>query len=124
MKYFKKDFFVKQHDSMQCGLACLSMICRIYGKRMPLERVAEVAHASSEGISLLGIKEGAAELGFDVIAGKFTLKQLTNLDTPVILHWNQNHFVVLYKSSESIFILLIQQRVISIIQKVNYENIG
>lgn len=103
MKYFKKDFFVKQHDSMQCGLACLSMICRIYGKRMPLERVAEVAHASSEGISLLGIKEGAEELGFDVIAGKFTLKQLTNLDTPVILHWNQNHFVVLYKSSESIF---------------------
>lgn len=106
MKYFKKDFFVKQHDSMQCGLACLSMICRIYGKRMPLERVAEVAHASSEGISLLGIKEGAEELGFDVIAGKFTLKQLTNLDTPVILHWNQNHFVVLYKSSESIFYIV------------------
>lgn len=91
------DFFVKQHDGMQCGLACLAMACRIYGKKVPLKKIEEVSHASTEGISLLGIKDGAEKLGFKSMAGKFTIEQLNQIKFPIILHWNQNHFVVLYK---------------------------
>jgi ATP-binding cassette subfamily B protein len=48
-------------------------------------------------VSLLGISEAATELGFETIAGKITVDKLSRSPLPCILHWNQNHFVVLYK---------------------------
>lgn len=82
---------------MQCGIACLAMVCRIYGKKVSLKKIEEFSHASAEGISLLGIKEGAEKLGFNTIAGRFTIEQLAQIKYPAIIHWNQNHFVVLFK---------------------------
>lgn len=95
------NFFIKQHDSMQCGIACLGMVCRIYGKKVPLSTIENISHASAEGISLLGIKEGAEKLGFNTLAGKFTIEQLVQIKYPAIIHWNQNHFVVLFKISKN-----------------------
>lgn len=82
---------------MQCGTACLAMVCRIYGKKVSLKKIEEISHASAEGISLLGIKEGAEKLGFNTTAGRFTIEQLSQIKYPAIIHWNQNHFVVLFK---------------------------
>ena len=45
----------------------------------------------------MGINEAASELGFRTFCGKPTIEQLTEAPLPAILHWNQNHFVVLYK---------------------------
>lgn len=44
-----------QHDAMQCGVACLQMVCRFYGLRLPLDRLSELCVPTHEGVSMLGI---------------------------------------------------------------------
>ena len=86
-----------QHDSMQCGIACLQMICSYYHKKYTLEQLADCCFATTEGVSLLGISEAACKLGLNTTCGRMTIEQLAQAPLPCILHWNQNHFVVLYK---------------------------
>ena len=86
----------RQHDSMQCGAACLQMICRHYGRSFTLKTMTERCHVTNTGVSMLGISRAAESVGLDNVTGKVTLAKLTNDTLPCILHWNQNHFVVLY----------------------------
>lgn len=89
--------FIKQHDSMQCGVACLAMICRHYGKDFKMEYLDRFCHVNVSGVSMLGIADGANCVGFETITEKATIYDLNEIHLPCILHWNQNHFVVLYK---------------------------
>lgn len=89
--------FVKQADSMQCGIACLSMICRYYGKNFSLQYLEQQCHPTKEGVSLKGIADVCDYLNIDYTAGRVSLKDIDDCPLPCILHWNQNHFVVLYK---------------------------
>ena len=82
---------------MQCGIACLQMICSYYHKKYTLEQLADCCFATTEGVSLLGISEAACKLGLNTTCGRMTIEQLAQAPLPCILHWNQNHFVVLYK---------------------------
>lgn len=93
--------FIKQHDSMQCGITCLQMVCSHYGKEYSIETLSHYCFATTEGVSLLGINEAAGKLGFHTQCGKVTIEQLSKAELPCILHWNQNHFVVLYKIKKS-----------------------
>ena len=92
----KKFPFYKQLDSMQCGIACLRMVCKFYGKSFSIDYLSKCCYATNEGVSLLGISDAAKKIGFNTIGGYVTIKQLENTILPCILHWNQNHFVVLY----------------------------
>ena len=89
--------FIKQHDSMQCGIACLAMVCNYYGKNYSILTLSKICFATTEGISLLGISQAAAGLGFETLSKKISFDQLKEVKLPCILHWNQNHFVVLYQ---------------------------
>lgn len=94
--------FVKQHDSMQCGIACLAMVCRHYGKRYSIDFLSHYCFATNEGVSLLGMSEAAERLGMKTLCGRMSAEQLVNIEgLPCILHWNQNHFVVLYKVAKN-----------------------
>ena len=53
----------RQHDSMQCGVACLQMLCSYFGKEYPLEELDRLCRATNRGVSLLGISHAASELG-------------------------------------------------------------
>ncbi len=89
--------FHKQHDSMQCGITYLQMICKYYGKEYSLESLSRYCFATTEGVSLLGISEAANKLALHTICGRVTMEQLPQAPLPCILHWRQNHFVILYK---------------------------
>lgn len=89
--------FVKQKDSMQCGIACLAMICQHFGKKYGTNTLSKYCFATVNGVSMLGISEAAQELGFSTLAKYLTTDELPKLSTLCILHWEQNHFVVLYK---------------------------
>ena len=89
-----------QHDSMQCGIACLAMICKHYGKEFSIETLSRYCFASTEGVSLLGISEAANKLGLHSVCGRVSMEQMQQAPLPCILHWNQNHFVVLYKQKQ------------------------
>ncbi|MBC6112440.1 peptidase domain-containing ABC transporter [Pedobacter fastidiosus] len=87
-----------QADQMDCGPTCLRMIAKHYGKNFSLQKLREISGINREGVSLLGISEAAEKIGFRTTGAKLTLQQLKEIELPAILHWNQNHFVVLYKA--------------------------
>lgn len=95
--------YYKQHDAMQCGVACLQMICRYYGKAYPQDALSEMCSATTEGVSLLGISNTATELGLHTTCGKATIDMLQAAPLPCVLHWDQNHFVVLYAVKKDCF---------------------
>ncbi len=90
---------VRQYDAMDCGPSCLNMICYHYGKNYSLQFLRDLCHITREGVSLLGITEAAHAIGFETTSAKVTIDQLASVDEPCILHWNQNHFVVLVKTN-------------------------
>lgn len=87
----------KQHDQMDCGPTCLRMVAKHYGRNYSLQKLRELSQISREGVSLLGISEAAEKIAFRSLGAKLSLEQLNEAELPCILHWRQNHFVVLYK---------------------------
>ncbi len=93
----------KQQDQMDCGATCLRMVCRHYGRNVDIYRLRQLCQMTKGGINLLGISEAAEKIGFRTLGVKLTLEQLSEIQLPCILHWRQNHFVVLYKINKSGF---------------------
>jgi len=90
--------FYKQQDSMDCGPTCLRMVAKHYKKDISLQTLRDRTQIGKEGVNLLGIGEAAETIGFRTQALKLTYKTLVeDAKLPAILHWKQNHFVVLYK---------------------------
>jgi len=98
-------YFISQHDEMDCGPACLCMVSSYYGKKYSLQYIRENSFITREGVSLLGITEASQKIGFDNLSAKLTIDALKKKKEsfPCILHWNQNHFVVLRKITKSFF---------------------
>lgn len=94
--------FIAQHDQMDCGPACLAMISAYYKKEFSLQYLRESCFLTREGVSLLNIKKAAEKIGFDTNAAQLEISDLDNEMLPCILHWNQNHFVILQKISKNI----------------------
>ena len=88
---------------MDCGPACLAMVSSHYGKDFGLQYLRDKSFITREGVSLLGISEASKKIGFNDISAKLNTDDFDNGLLPCILHWNQNHFVVLYKISKNIF---------------------
>ncbi|WP_277821335.1 cysteine peptidase family C39 domain-containing protein [Palleniella muris] len=53
----KHTYWQRQHDSMQCDIACLAMLCRHYGRKYSLETLSRYCFATTESVSMLGISE-------------------------------------------------------------------
>ena len=97
--------FFPQHDQMDCGPSCLAMIASEYGKNYSLQYLRDNSFLTREGVSLLGLTEASKKIGFDTLSAKLTIEKLIDekQTLPCILHWNQNHFVVLKKITRNIF---------------------
>ncbi|MCX6256496.1 MAG: peptidase domain-containing ABC transporter [Bacteroidia bacterium] len=91
----------RQLDAMDCGPACLRMISKFYGKNIDLSKVRKLCYMSREGVSMMGISHAAEHTGFRTLGVRLTFEQLLkDAKLPCIAHWNQNHFVVIYKISK------------------------
>ena len=84
---------------MDCGPTCLRMVAKHYGRHYNTDTLRQKAGFTKRGVSLLGISETAEKLGFRSRGVKLTFDQLKEIELPCILHWNQNHFVVLLSFS-------------------------
>ena len=85
-----------QLDQMDCAPTCLRMIAKHYGKHFSLESLRNLSCVTREGVSLLGISEAAEKIGFKTLAAAINFEQLNEEVTlPCIIHWNQDHFVVI-----------------------------
>lgn len=81
---------------MDCGPTCLRMVAKFHGKNFSLQHLRDISGINREGVSLLGISEAAEKIGFRTMGSKLSVEQIADIELPAILHWEQNHFVVLY----------------------------
>jgi len=94
-----------QPDQMDCGPTCLRMVAKHYGRNYKTQTLRQLCEINKEGVSLLGISDAAEKIGFRSLGAKLNTVQLKEAELPCILHWRQNHFVVLYKIKKAKFFL-------------------
>lgn len=81
---------------MDCGAACLRMIAEYHGKHYTLGYLRNLCSVLVDGVSLHGLSEAAEKIGFRTMGAKISFDQLNeDVRLPCILHWNQEHFVVI-----------------------------
>jgi len=89
--------FLHQPDQMDCGAACLAMVAKHYGKNYTVQKLRDMCYATRAGVSLLGISDAAEKLGFKTIGIRTSFEKLAeDAPLPCIVHWKQEHFVVVY----------------------------
>jgi len=97
--------FYKQLDAMDCGPSCLRMIAKYHGRSYSLQHLRNISYIDREGVSLKGISEAADRIGLQPMAVKIPFSapngspSLLVAPMPVIAHWNQNHFIVVYTAN-------------------------
>ena len=91
---------------MDCGPSCLRMIAKFYGKSYSLHTLREKSYLSRDGVSMMGISEAAESIGFRTMGVSLTPEKLfTSAPLPLVVHWKQNHFVVVYKvTKDTVFV--------------------
>lgn len=98
---FRKNTCILQHDETDCAAACIAMISKYYGLKIPLGKIRDLASTDIIGTNVLGIKEAGEKLGFSVKAVRAEKDELTSdLSFPLIAHVNKGglmHYVVVYK---------------------------
>lgn len=95
--------FYQQQDAMDCGPTCIRMIAKHYGKSIGINRLKTRSEYNKDGVSILGITKASESIGLKSLAVNTLLSELVEAPLPCILHWNQNHFVVLYKVKKNKF---------------------
>lgn len=90
--------FFRQPDAMDCGPACLKMVADFYKKDFSIAYLRSKCFITREGVSFLGLSEAADLIGFRTMGVKISFEMLKdNVPLPCIVHWNQKHFVVVYR---------------------------
>jgi len=83
---------------MDCGPTCLRIISKYYGKIYSLATLRAKSYTTREGSSLSQLGAAAESIGFRSLGAKISFKQLEeSAPLPCIIHWNQNHYIVVYK---------------------------
>lgn len=88
--------FYIQADSKDCGPTCLKIIAKHYGKVINIQSLRNLSETNREGSNLLFLSDAAESIGFKSIGVKVNLLKLEEVPLPCVLHWNNNHYVVLY----------------------------
>lgn len=93
----KKFPYYIQTESKDCGPTCLKIIAKFNGKVLNTQMLRELSETTREGSNLLTLSDAAETIGFRSLGVKISLEKLQEAPLPCILHWNKNHYVVLYK---------------------------
>jgi ABC-type bacteriocin/lantibiotic exporter with double-glycine peptidase domain/CRP-like cAMP-binding protein len=87
---------LRQIDEMDCGAACVAMICRHYGREVAPSHIRMAVGTGADGTSLRGLQRGGEHVGLEMRAIKASKERVDQLPLPAIIHWGANHWVVLY----------------------------
>jgi ATP-binding cassette subfamily B protein len=88
-------------DQKDCGPTCLKIIARHYKQSINIQRLRTLSETIRTGSNLQGVSNAAESIGFRSLGVKVNAQQLEEVPLPCILHWNGNHYVVLYKVTQS-----------------------
>ena len=87
----------KQLDTKDCGATCLKIVAKYYGKTISLNQLRQSSETTRLGINLQFLATAAESINLKSLPAKINFQQLKEVPLPCILHWNKDHFVVLYK---------------------------
>lgn len=90
----------QQLEHSDCGITCIRIIARYYGRAIPLGVLREMCDVGRMGISLRDIVGCTRRLGFHAEAVKIRPKDVERMPLPAVLYWDQRHYVVLYRQSK------------------------
>jgi ATP-binding cassette subfamily B protein len=81
------------------------MVSTYFGCNYSIDYLREKSHIIKTGVSMLGISEAAEAIGFKTIGVKIDIAKLKEIGQshPSILHWDKNHFVVLFDYKKPFF---------------------
>lgn len=91
-----------QMDAKDWGPACLKIIVKYYGKYYSLQYLRDLCGITREGVSFHDISYAADKIGLRSISVTASIDEfLFKLPLPCIAHWNDDHFIVVYKTSKT-----------------------
>lgn len=105
MKLSLKLPIILQEELAECGHACVVMISNYWGHKLDLFTLRKMNAPSVRGVTLKSIHHLFEKLGFRSRALRVSLRDLSLIKGPAILHWNMNHFVVLKKVKKNYIII-------------------
>jgi ATP-binding cassette subfamily B protein len=97
---------ILQQSSMDCGIACLAMIGRYWGKNFSINQLRALANVDRRGTSIKGLVLAAEAVGFSTRPIKASLDQLAQQNLPAVVHWEGQHYVVVYKITKTHVIMV------------------
>lgn len=103
LKHFPSE---RQYDQMDCGPACLKIIAKYYGKYYSLQTLRERSGITKDGVTLLGLSYAGESIGIKSICLEISIQELEKkVQLPCIIHWDNNHFLVIYKiTSKKVYV--------------------
>lgn len=99
-RLIKRFALVKQAEEMDCGAACLAMICKHHGIAMTLGKLREMANVTTQGATLDSLARVGESLGFNTRGVKCTFDALLGFELPFIAHWEGYHYIIVYGVSK------------------------
>ena len=87
----------KQTEAKDCGPTCIKIIAKHYGNLINTQQLRSLSETTRAGSSLLGLSEAVESVGFKSLGVKLSFNKLLEAPLPCIVHWNKNHYVVVYK---------------------------
>ncbi|WP_420473443.1 peptidase domain-containing ABC transporter [Noviherbaspirillum sp. ST9] len=100
-KVIRRFPLVEQAEEMDCGAACLAMICKHYGIPMTLGKLRELANVTTAGATLDSLARVGDSLGFSTRGVQCTYESLLGFQLPFIAHWEGYHYIIIYGVSKS-----------------------
>jgi ATP-binding cassette subfamily B protein len=92
--------FIQQQNVMDCGPTCLAMVAASYDKKINIQELRNFTQLNKEGVNLLAIAYAGEQIGFKTLSVELSFEKLIkDAPLPCIVHWNQNHFVVVTPNS-------------------------
>jgi ATP-binding cassette subfamily B protein len=92
-----------QADSKDCGATCLKIIAKHYVRNLNIQTLRQLSETTREGTNLFTLSEASENIGFRSLGIKLNVTKLEEAPLPLILHWNKEHFVVLYKIKKGVY---------------------
>ncbi|MDG4555483.1 MAG: peptidase domain-containing ABC transporter [Candidatus Competibacter sp.] len=100
-RVLKRFPLVEQAEEMDCGAACLAMICKHYRIGATLGKLREMANVTTEGATLDSLAQVGESLGFTTHGLQCTYQTLLGFELPFIAHWEGYHYIVVYGVSKN-----------------------
>lgn len=119
MHFIKQTPLILQAENTECGLACVAMVLHRHGAQVDLVKLRQVFEVPLRGTSILFLKQVAEHYRLSTKTLYIKTSQLYTLQLPAILHWNNNHYVVLTKHKKNY--LTIHDPALGIIQMTDQE---